>query len=224
MRAFGPDEMILVASPELIAAHGEPRTLEDVARMPTLSMASADERSTWRFLGVDGEPAELTHTRRASARTISSRCGVRRCRDWRSPCPASPRCERSGGRRAHSTAAVAQGSRRSRARCFPVAARNGSAVRAPPRLPLGDCPPAPELARSAPRLRRSLGHSSVTSRQLNHGLARHGVADGCSATDLSEVLTNATNATALLRRSCAWMQAFFDQLLPRQKGSGSASG
>jgi DNA-binding transcriptional LysR family regulator len=64
MRAFGPDEMILVASPELIAAHGEPQTLEDVARMPTLSMASADERSTWRFLGVDGEPAELTHAPR----------------------------------------------------------------------------------------------------------------------------------------------------------------
>src|SRR5690348_9687839 len=33
MRVFRPDEMILVASPELIAAHGEPRTLEDVARM-----------------------------------------------------------------------------------------------------------------------------------------------------------------------------------------------
>ncbi len=64
MRAFGPDEMILVASPELIAAHGEPQTLEDIARMPTLSMASGDERSTWRFLGVDGTPAELTHSPR----------------------------------------------------------------------------------------------------------------------------------------------------------------
>src|SRR5712672_2385855 len=64
MRAFGPDEMILVASPELIAAHGEPKTLEDIARMPTLSMSSGDERSTWRFLGVDGEPAELTHSPR----------------------------------------------------------------------------------------------------------------------------------------------------------------
>ena len=64
MRAFGPDEMILVASPELIAAHGEPQTLEDVARMPTLSMASADERSTWRFLGANGEPAELMHSPR----------------------------------------------------------------------------------------------------------------------------------------------------------------
>src|SRR5437899_10388580 len=48
MRVLGPDEMILVASPELISAHGEPRALEDVGRMPTLSMGSADERSTWR--------------------------------------------------------------------------------------------------------------------------------------------------------------------------------
>jgi DNA-binding transcriptional LysR family regulator len=64
MRTFGPDEMILVASPKLIAAHGEPQTLDDIARMPTLSMASTDERSTWRFLGMNGEPAELTHSPR----------------------------------------------------------------------------------------------------------------------------------------------------------------
>jgi DNA-binding transcriptional LysR family regulator len=64
MRAFGPDEMILVASPELMAAHGEPRTLEDIARMPTLSMANAEERSTWRFVDMAGEPVELTHSPR----------------------------------------------------------------------------------------------------------------------------------------------------------------
>jgi DNA-binding transcriptional LysR family regulator len=64
IRAFGPDEMILAASPELIAVHGKPQTLEDIGRMPTLSMASAGESSTWRFLGMDGEPAELTHSPR----------------------------------------------------------------------------------------------------------------------------------------------------------------
>jgi DNA-binding transcriptional LysR family regulator len=61
MLALGPDEMILVASPELIVAHGEPQTLEDIGRMPTLSMGGADERSTWRFVGMEGEPAELIH-------------------------------------------------------------------------------------------------------------------------------------------------------------------
>src|ERR1700735_490049 len=61
MRVFGPDEMILVASPECIAAHGEPQTFEDIGRMPTLSMGGADEHSTWRFVGMGGEPAELIH-------------------------------------------------------------------------------------------------------------------------------------------------------------------
>jgi DNA-binding transcriptional LysR family regulator len=64
MRAFGSDEMILVASPELIAAHGEPPTLEVVARLPTVAMAGADERSTWHFVRADGEPAELSHAPR----------------------------------------------------------------------------------------------------------------------------------------------------------------
>src|SRR5712692_4277459 len=72
MRAFGPDEMILVASPELIAAHGQPQTLEDIGRMPTLSMGSADERSTWRFLGMDGEPAELSHSPRLCTDDLST--------------------------------------------------------------------------------------------------------------------------------------------------------
>jgi DNA-binding transcriptional LysR family regulator len=64
MHALGPDEMILVASPELIAAHGQPQTLEDIGRMPTLSMVTSGKRSTWRFLGIDGEPGELTHSPR----------------------------------------------------------------------------------------------------------------------------------------------------------------
>jgi DNA-binding transcriptional LysR family regulator len=72
MRTFGPDEMILVASPEFIAAHGEPQTLEDIGRMPTLSMGSADERSTWRFLGMDGEPTELSHSPRLCTDDLST--------------------------------------------------------------------------------------------------------------------------------------------------------
>jgi len=64
--------MILVASPALVAAHGEPRTLEDIARMPTLSMGRADERSTWRFLGLDGEPAEMSHSPRLCTDDLST--------------------------------------------------------------------------------------------------------------------------------------------------------
>src|SRR6202167_2318622 len=38
MRSFGPSQMILVGSPALIAAHGQPQVLEAIGRMPTLSM------------------------------------------------------------------------------------------------------------------------------------------------------------------------------------------
>jgi DNA-binding transcriptional LysR family regulator len=72
MRVFGPDEMILAASPKLIATHGEPQTLEDIARMPTLSMAGTDGRSTWRFVGMDGEPAELSHSPRLCTDDLST--------------------------------------------------------------------------------------------------------------------------------------------------------
>jgi DNA-binding transcriptional LysR family regulator len=72
MRKFGPDEMILVASPGLIAAYGEPHALEDLARMPTLSMTGADGRSTWRFVGMDGEPPELSHSPRLSTDHLST--------------------------------------------------------------------------------------------------------------------------------------------------------
>lgn len=64
MRAFRLSEVVLVASPQLIAGHGEPQTLDDVARMPTLSMTGGDDRSTWQFLGANGEAAELTHAPR----------------------------------------------------------------------------------------------------------------------------------------------------------------
>jgi DNA-binding transcriptional LysR family regulator len=72
MRVLGPDEMILVASPGLIAAYGEPQALEDLARMPTLSMAGTDGRSTWRFIGIDGEPTELSHSPRLCTDDLST--------------------------------------------------------------------------------------------------------------------------------------------------------
>ena len=64
MRAFRASEVVLVASPQLIARHGEPQTLDAVARMPTLSMTGADDRSTWQFLDVNGDDVALTHSPR----------------------------------------------------------------------------------------------------------------------------------------------------------------
>jgi DNA-binding transcriptional LysR family regulator len=72
MRKFGPDEMILVASPGLISAHGEPQALEDLARMPTLSTSGVDGRSTWRFVRIDGGPAEFSHSPRLCTDDLST--------------------------------------------------------------------------------------------------------------------------------------------------------
>jgi len=64
MRSFGPSEIILVGSPALVAAHGEPRALSDIERMPTLSMGTAGREHIWRFLDADSKPAELIHSPR----------------------------------------------------------------------------------------------------------------------------------------------------------------
>jgi DNA-binding transcriptional LysR family regulator len=61
MRSFGLSELILVASPALVAAHGQPHALEDVARMPTLSMATVGEEHSWRFIDADSNQTELVH-------------------------------------------------------------------------------------------------------------------------------------------------------------------
>src|SRR5258705_3391496 len=74
MRAFGPDEMILVASPKLIAAHGEPQTLEDIARMPTLSMASAGDEAGYR----DDLPPGMFHQHIAQPSEVRDLVGADR--------------------------------------------------------------------------------------------------------------------------------------------------
>src|SRR5580698_178978 len=47
MRSFGGSQMILVGSPAFIAAHGQPQTLKDIERMPTLSMGNAGKEHSW---------------------------------------------------------------------------------------------------------------------------------------------------------------------------------
>jgi DNA-binding transcriptional LysR family regulator len=66
MRSFGGSQMILVASPTLVAAHGQPRALRDIEQMPTLSMGTAGKEQTWHFVDAYSKPAALTHTPRLS--------------------------------------------------------------------------------------------------------------------------------------------------------------
>lgn len=64
MRSFGPSDVILVASPALIAAHGEPQELAQIAAMPTVAAVSAGDRHVWRFVNANSAPVELTHSPR----------------------------------------------------------------------------------------------------------------------------------------------------------------
>jgi DNA-binding transcriptional LysR family regulator len=64
MRSFGPSRMILVSSPALVAAHGQPRSLTDIERMPTLSMGISGKHHSWNFVDTDSTPAELIHSPR----------------------------------------------------------------------------------------------------------------------------------------------------------------
>ena len=67
MRSFGPSDMILVGSPALVAAYGQPQALTDIARMPTLSTGTLGRDHTWHFVDGESRPAELVHKPRLSA-------------------------------------------------------------------------------------------------------------------------------------------------------------
>jgi DNA-binding transcriptional LysR family regulator len=67
MRSFGPSDMILVGSPALVAAYGQPQALTDIARMPTLATGTLGREHTWHFVDAESRPAELAHNPRLSA-------------------------------------------------------------------------------------------------------------------------------------------------------------
>ncbi len=52
---------VLVASPQLLKRFGHPTVPDDLRKLPTLAMSSADGRATWQLLGPHGEHFELQH-------------------------------------------------------------------------------------------------------------------------------------------------------------------
>jgi DNA-binding transcriptional LysR family regulator len=67
MRSFGPSDMILVGSPALLAAYGQPEALTDIARIPTLTTGTLGREQTWHFVDGESRPIELVHNPRLSA-------------------------------------------------------------------------------------------------------------------------------------------------------------
>lgn len=60
IRHLGISAMILVAAPDLIRTYGEPAALDDLAKIPTLSMAARDGRIVWQFTSLSGQNLGVT--------------------------------------------------------------------------------------------------------------------------------------------------------------------
>ncbi|WP_028534658.1 LysR substrate-binding domain-containing protein [Paludibacterium yongneupense] len=58
-RPLGVAQEVMVASPDLIAAHGRPALPADLKNMPWLSMSRPDGRGHWAFLDPDGHETHL---------------------------------------------------------------------------------------------------------------------------------------------------------------------
>ena len=53
-RPLGASRSVLVASPSLIAAHGEPKDMADLSRMPALGQGTLEAVRPWAFKSADG--------------------------------------------------------------------------------------------------------------------------------------------------------------------------
>jgi len=61
VRQLGVSHSLMVGAPSLFVRRKRPRTLEDLAALPTLSQARASEQQVWEFTGPDGRRAVHRH-------------------------------------------------------------------------------------------------------------------------------------------------------------------
>jgi len=72
VRQLGLSTLVLAASPEFLARHPAPESLESLQGWPTLAMASNSERYAWTLYDTDGEPVSLTHRPRLATDDLAS--------------------------------------------------------------------------------------------------------------------------------------------------------
>ena len=80
MRPFGPSDMILVGSPALLAAYGQPEALTDIARIPTLTTGTLAREQTWILFTVKQDQSSWSTTP-VGAPTTFTPCVAQRCKD-----------------------------------------------------------------------------------------------------------------------------------------------
>jgi DNA-binding transcriptional LysR family regulator len=61
VKNLGPTQGVLAASPALLQRFGAPARPEDLPRLPTVAMSSADGVARWALVGPRGEAFELVH-------------------------------------------------------------------------------------------------------------------------------------------------------------------
>jgi DNA-binding transcriptional LysR family regulator len=61
VKNLGETYGVLVASPALLQAQGQPQAPEELRRLPTIAMSAADGRASWRLRGPGGTEFELQH-------------------------------------------------------------------------------------------------------------------------------------------------------------------
>ena len=67
VRVVSHTSRMLVATPAFVAAHGEPRTPDEIPGFPTLSQADRPGIDRWTLINSAGERAEVAHEPRLSA-------------------------------------------------------------------------------------------------------------------------------------------------------------
>ena len=64
VKNFGPTRSLLVASPLLLAREIAPQSIDDLSRLPTVNMSSADGRASWQLIGPQQAPCHFQHSPR----------------------------------------------------------------------------------------------------------------------------------------------------------------
>lgn len=70
LRVFGERRQCLVASPELIRAHGEPRVPADLNALPSLNLGIPQHEPVWKLFGPDGQEVRIQHRPRLVTRAM----------------------------------------------------------------------------------------------------------------------------------------------------------
>jgi DNA-binding transcriptional LysR family regulator len=72
VKRLGQVVQMLVASPALLAQHGQPKAPEDLSRFDSLAMSASDGRAVWSLLGPGGVQQTVPHQPRYVADDLST--------------------------------------------------------------------------------------------------------------------------------------------------------